>query len=473
MFLLLVLSTLLGIVLSSPLGLLRNPQLLEDLNALRNSARHKDRVGDMSVVCGLCGIAVNEVEGFVAENKTVQEIEDYLKKSFCSQLPVGLMYVCDTLVSVLPLLIDQIENTNSVSIICVDLGLCEKPFDNYTDPLPLPKFTLNLDLPPNQRWTQICSVPQYQQMAQFLYNTVKSILPNHGVYFEDLGEELNTMYFPHELAEEIRGCAASLGVPFGWLTLFNLGYEVSDACTSIVAQTPDGKILHARNLDFWDGMGFTATLKGMAAQIDFQKGGKTLFTTSTFAGFVGALSGIKSGGYSVTIDTRFYPDGIVELFYEVIAAITERNASLVTFLTRQVLQNDNDFTSALAALSSEELIADVYYIIAGTKAGEGAVISRNRTEAADVWKLDAPSRWFEVQTNYDHWQQPPWFDNRVDPANDGMNAIGQSKISLDTMMQVLSTKPVFNLQTTYSILACPATGEYRSYTRYCPYPCVE
>jgi penicillin V acylase-like amidase (Ntn superfamily) len=38
---------------------------------------------------------------------------------------------------------------------------------------------------------------------------------------------------------------------------------VSDACTSIVAQTPDGTVLHGRNLDFWAGMGFTDSLKNL------------------------------------------------------------------------------------------------------------------------------------------------------------------------------------------------------------------
>ncbi len=95
--------------------------------------------------------------------------------------------------------------------------------------------------------------------------------------------------------------------------------------------------------------------------------------------------------------------------------------------------------------------------------------------ATDVWRLNTPTRWFEVQTNYDHWQQPPWFDDRVVPANHAMNNdVGQKNLSLQLMFdQVLSLKPVFNIQTTYSILACPADGTYTSYTRYCPYPCVE
>lgn len=108
------------------------------------------------------------------------------------------------------------------------------------------------------------------------------------------------------------------------------------------------------------------------------------------------MSGFKSNAFSVTIDTRFYPQGVGQLFYEVIAAITERNASLVTFLSRDVFQNENTFASAVENLSNDELIADVYYIVAGVSAGEGAVISRNRLNATDVWMLDAPTRWFEV-----------------------------------------------------------------------------
>jgi len=206
---------------------------------------------------------------------------------------------------------------------------------------------------------------------------------------------------------------------------------------------------------------------------DFQKGGKTQFKTTTFAGFVGALSGIKPGAFSVTIDTRFYPGGIGDMFYEIIAAIEEKNASLVSFLSRQVLARENDFKSALINLSNDELIADVYYILAGVSAGQGAVISRNRINATDVWLLDSPSRWFEVETNYDHWEQPPWFDDRVVPANKAMNAIGQKDISLAGLFSVLSVKPVLNLQSTYTILGVPKNGTWMSWTRWCPYPCVE
>jgi len=288
-----------------------------------------------------------------------------------------------------------------------------------------------------------------------------------------LGKDICDNYFPPEYAQEIMGCAEAFGFPYGFLALFNLGYEVTDACTSIIAQSTDGKIYHARNMDFWAGMGFTDTLKNLAVNIDFQKGGKTLFSDATFAGMVGVLSGFKNGEFSVTIDTRFYPGGIGDLFYEIIAAITEQNATLVTFLLREVFTNENNYESALTNLCSGTLIADVYYIIAGASPGQGAVISRNRTGADDVWVLNSPSRWYEVETNYDHWQEAPWFDDRVDPANHAMDAMGVAAISLPNMFKVLSVKPVFNIQTTYTILSCPACGDWEAYTRYCPYPCVE
>jgi hypothetical protein len=125
-------------------------------------------------------------------------------------------------------------------------------------------------------------------------NTVATIVGTDGEkYLGDLGSLLNDHYYPTEYAQEIMGCAQAMDVPYGWVALLNLGYEVSDACTSIVAQTTDGKILHGRNLDFWAGMGFTDTLKNMTLIANYQKSGKTVFQATTFAGYVGVLSDSK------------------------------------------------------------------------------------------------------------------------------------------------------------------------------------
>lgn len=74
----------------------------------------------------------------------------------------------------------------------------------------------------------------------------------------------------------------------------------------------------------------------LAYEAHFQKMGKTTFKATTFAGYVGVLSGFKDKAFSLTVDTRFYPGSIGEMFYEIIAAIIEKNATLVTLLTRDV-----------------------------------------------------------------------------------------------------------------------------------------
>jgi hypothetical protein len=112
--------------------------------------------------------------------------------------------------------------------------------------------------------TTLCNNPTYQNVSKWLVSMAAQLMPRIHGYMEELGFLLNKYYFPSEQSGEIKSCAATIGVSEGWLAMFNIGYEISDFCTSIVAQTPDGRVLHARNLDFWDGMGFTNSLKQMA-----------------------------------------------------------------------------------------------------------------------------------------------------------------------------------------------------------------
>jgi hypothetical protein len=422
--------------------------------------------------CTLCGIVVNEIEGFMEENITDTELKEIITKDVCDHLGEKAKGDCSDLVQLIPEIIKMISNKNSVNVVCVEKGYCDKPITYGPDPQGVPTYVVNLDLPANIRWKHICSNSTYKSNMQLLIAGLADIFPPA---FLDIGIALNLLYYPAEYAAEIRGCAEEMGIEYGWLTLVNLGYEATDACTSIVAQTNDNKILHVRNMDFWDGIWLTNHLKNLVLTADYQKGGKTLFHTTTFAGYVGVLSGMKPGGFSISIDTRDYPAGVFQLFYEIIAAIKEKNATLVSFLTRNVLSRDNNFESAIKDLSNDLLIADVYYIVGGVSAGQGAVITRNRHNATDVWRLDATSgRWFEVQTNYDHWKQPPWYDDRVVPANQAMKALGRNDLTLDNLFhKVLSVKPVLNLQSTFSMLTCAADDTYISYARNCPYPCAE
>ena len=81
------------------------------------------------------------------------------------------------------------------------------------------------------------------------------------------------------------------------------------------------------------------------------------------------ISGLRLSQFSVTINTRFYPEGLWQLFYEAVVALEQHDARLVSFLTREVLLGSGaaaDFDAAVQRLSTAPLVADVYYTVAGT-----------------------------------------------------------------------------------------------------------
>lgn len=60
---------------------------------------------------------------------------------------------------------------------------------------------------------------------------------------------------PGPYGDEMRGISQAAGLPLGEVVLYNIFYEVSSLCTSIVGQDQHGNIFHGRNLDFGGAMG--------------------------------------------------------------------------------------------------------------------------------------------------------------------------------------------------------------------------
>lgn len=72
-------------------------------------------------------------------------------------------------------------------------------------------------------------------------------------------------------------------------------------------------------------------------------------------------------------------------------AILNKEAIPVLLEIRRITATDKmDFNQAVTLLSKVPMIADAYLIVAGVKPGEGAVITRDRTALANLWKLDPP-----------------------------------------------------------------------------------
>ena len=55
---------------------------------------------------------------------------------------------------------------------------------------------------------------------------------------------------PAPYGDEMKGISQATGVKLGEVVLYNIFYEVSSYCTSVVGQDENGNIFHGRNLDF-------------------------------------------------------------------------------------------------------------------------------------------------------------------------------------------------------------------------------
>jgi N-acylethanolamine-hydrolysing acid amidase len=112
--------------------------------------------------------------------------------------------------------------------------------------------------------------------------------------------------------------------------------------------------------------------------------GKVVYSGITFAGYIGILTGQKPLAYTVSLDERDKGFEWENIFQLLLAKTTP-----VGFFLRSLLANeDSNFDYAIQQISKVEMIAPAYIIVGGIQKGEGAVVTRARTEALDVWKIN-------------------------------------------------------------------------------------
>lgn len=343
-------------------------------------------------------------------------------------------------------------------------------------------FIVNLDLPPEQRWTNVVKDkgPQIKLLLETIKNFAKTIGPRATKvigFLDQYGETMDKT-LPQPFAGEMRGISNATGLQLGEIVLYNIFYEVFSVCTSIIAEDPSGKLFHARNLDFglllgWDlkndTWAVTEVLRPLVVNIDYQKQQKTVFRAVHFAGYIGILTGIKPGIFTLTMNERFGLDGGYIGILEWL--LGKRTGQWMGFLTRNTLENANSYEEAKDMLSKTEMLSPAYYILGGNSSGQGCVITRSREKADDVWEMKNANGWYILETNYDHWTAPLVIDDRRTPAHTCMNNLTQQAVSIKGIFNVLSSKPVLNKLTTYTALMQVNEGHMETWLQYCPDPC--
>uniref|UniRef100_A0A8D0HEI0 Acid ceramidase n=1 Tax=Sphenodon punctatus TaxID=8508 RepID=A0A8D0HEI0_SPHPU len=345
-----------------------------------------------------------------------------------------------------------------------------------------PVYIINLDLPPSKRWDQLINDKKVQ--LKTLTDTMRGIMTAFfpsGKVVHILEKELTLLSatLPYPFREEIEGIAKASGIPLGEIVMFNVFYEIFTVCTSIVAEDKTGKLYHARNLDFglflgWDvknsSWTITEELRPLTVSLDFQRNNKTVFKSSNFAGYVGMVSGMKPGIFSLTMNERFSIDGgYIGIFQWILG---KRDGMWMGFLTRAVLENSTSYEDAKDQLTKTKLLAPAYFILGGNRTGQGCVITRSRLSTLDIWNINTNGGpWYVLETNYDHWEDPFVLDDRRTPARRCMDRITPENISLPTIFDVLTTKPVLNKLTVSTTLISVTDSRIETYLLGCPDPC--
>ncbi|KAF9451151.1 hypothetical protein P691DRAFT_808635 [Macrolepiota fuliginosa MF-IS2] len=161
----------------------------------------------------------------------------------------------------------------------------------------LPVYSIDLSLPPEERYKVICK-DYKKEIAQLvlLYDEVLQITPYPRLY-GFLARHLLKRVFSEEETREIRGISHVTGVPLNLVIAFNTFLDLFSGCTSGGARVSDAGsdrrrmgIVHFRGLD-WD----MESLRKMIISVEYMRGGEVIARGVTYAGYVGVLTGVRLG----------------------------------------------------------------------------------------------------------------------------------------------------------------------------------
>ena len=208
------------------------------------------------------------------------------------------------------------------------------------------------DLPAEERWKAIGEL--YSNKTSVLVDYIDSVVPKWLMpIMKGVGDDLDRYRGFRERGDEMKGYAKSLGVPLGYIAFANLFYQLegiginctlrnetgpcpnsssassdsvayhkfprstrgpSGFCTSFVAQDPAGNIWHGRNMD-WN---LPTALRELYIDVEFTRGGRTIFTATTVVGYVGIFNAVKYSKFSWSMDARDCGGNILDNMLEML-----------------------------------------------------------------------------------------------------------------------------------------------------------
>ncbi len=324
----------------------------------------------------------------------------------------------------------------------------------------IPQYVIDLGLPEAERWVDV--IRAERDVGMRFTNDCAATLRMLPSFARRL---IKTAYkwSGGRYVDEIEAIATRLDLKMSDVLAMQCSYELSHAsgylfgCTAGVRFFPQHGPVHVRNLD-WP----IASFGDATCIFRFVKGTREFIAVGV-VGYVGVLSGMLPGAYSITIN------------YAPTSAFPGFDFG-PSFLVRDVLETCDTYDEAVYALENTALAAPCFFTVCGAKDGESCVVERGRNDAQLRSARDS------VITQANHHVSRPFAPRNAPflvPSEDGGTVVEFSTqradmleeqlrklpkgASLEQVASVLDVPPVLNDDTYQMMLFAPKTGEWRAW----------
>jgi len=319
-----------------------------------------------------------------------------------------------------------------------------------------PTYEIDLALPEEERWSDVIAheLRAAMKITKQARADITSWLP--GPLGAVAGGIFKKAYdlSGGRFSGEIEAWAEALDMSPGLVTMLNCSYELSQigaaspfACTAGVQWVNSLGMVHVRTLDW------PLSAIGDATRLFRFRKGRHQFVVVGIVGFVGALSGMVPGSYSLTINWA-PPSGRPKFNFG------------PAFLLREVFEDCPSYDEAVYSLSRTAVSSPVFFTVCGAKKGQACVIERTHTKYAIREMDDGPL----VQGNH-HVAQKFAANNqneelleysteRAEALHDALTKLSD-RATLESAAACLDVEPVLNGDTYQQMVFQPKAGEVR------------
>ena len=160
----------------------------------------------------------------------------------------------------------------------------------------IPRFTIDLSLPPIERYQHLAR--EFIHQIASLTALFSEVVPR--AFFRSLLKLLLRRLHSREQTSELRGIHLVTGIGMHLLVAFNVLLDLFMGCTSGGVRVAEGdRMLHFRTLDW--GM---HPLRKVVVHLDYTKDGIKVAEAISYVGYVGLLTGVRK---SLSLSLNFRP----------------------------------------------------------------------------------------------------------------------------------------------------------------------